>query len=227
VSREIPDRLVQKYHHAVYAIDLLGTDAKQKRDALRSSWAYLQLQCATNTDGPQKASHEMFLDKLIAASTEAIDAFLAKHEKDKYRPDWQKQRDFLVGTMKRVRRATTLDDTDHLHFYGGAEIFDAKMDHARFQVGYTLWQGIRTEMKTALSLTLYSQPVHPAVAELHAAIRRIITALESADVSKLNCYDPSKSALHLSEEQQGRMLWEAVREEIGKTVVMAEARVAA
>jgi hypothetical protein len=76
-------------------------------------------------------------------------------------------------------------------------------------------------------MTLHKQPVHPAVAEIHAAIRRIVTALESASIAGLNYYDPAQSALHLTSDQQGRILWEAVRTEIGKTVLLAEARVAA
>lgn len=223
MSRPIPARLERKFYLAIYAVDTLGPSA-MARWSLRRSWQQLQLACAQHSDDPQ---HGAQLEHMISSMGESIDAFLSKHEKDRNRQDWEKQRDFLVGTMRRVRRATTLDDTEHLHFYSGAEIFDAKMQHAKFQVGYRLWQGIRTEMKEALSLTLFIQPPHPVVQELHAAIRRIVTALEQADVSGLSYYDPNKSPLHLSPEQQGRMLWEAVREEIGKTVVMAESRVAA
>ena len=131
--------------------------------------------------------------------------------------------------MRRVRRATTLDDPSHLHYYDAVkEIFDVDMKHEVFQCGYRLWQSIRTEIKEALSLTLVnSRPLHPEVEELHAAMRRVVTALETADVSGLLYYNPNKSALHLSKEEEGRILWEAVREEIGRTVVMSDARVAA
>lgn len=224
MSRPIPDRLVDKYHRAVYAIDTLGVPAAAHRWALRTSWGQLCMCCAQEGTNP---AQEVELDRMLGEMERSCDVILREHEKDRHRADWEKQRDFLVGTMRRVRRATTLDDTDHLHFFTGREIFDANMNHPRFQCGYRLWQGIRTELKEALSLTLHKQPVHPAVAELHAAIRRIVTALESASVAGLNHYDPDKSALHLSAEQQGRILWEAVREEIGRTVLMAEARVAA
>lgn len=224
MSRPIPDRLVDKYHRAVYALDPLGTAASAHRWALRISWSQLCMACAQNDIGPQG---EAELDRMLGTIEHSIDTILREHERDRNRPDWEKQRDFLCGALRRVRRATTVDDVDHLHFFTGREIFDANLQHPRFQAGYKLWQGIRTEMKEALSLTLHKQPVHPAVQELHTAIRRIVTALESASVDGLNHYDPLKSPLHLSQEQQGRILWEAVREEIGKTVLMAEARVAA
>jgi hypothetical protein len=224
MSRPIADRLVEKYHRAVYALDPLGQAAAVHRWALRMSWSQLCMALAQESNGPE---HEAALDRMLAEMERSADVILRDHEKDRNRATWEKQRDFLVGSLRRVRKATTLDDTGHLHFFTGQEIFDVTMTHPRFQCGYRLWQGIRTELKEALSLTLHIQPVHPLVGELHAAIRRIVTALESASVEGLNHYDPMKSPLHLSTEQQGRMLWEAVREEIGKTVVMAEARVAA
>lgn len=224
MSRPVPDRLVNKYHRAVYAIDLLGQQGAAHRWALRQSWSMLCLAMAQDSNGPE---HEADLDRMLGEFERSVDVIIRDHEKDRNRAEWEKMRDFLVGSLRRVRRATTLDDTDHLHFFTGREIFDAQMQHPRFQCGYRLWQGIRTELKEALSLTLHMQPVHPAVAEIHAAIRRIVTALESASVAGLNHYDPTHSALHLSEEQQGRILWEAVRTEIGKTVLLAEARVAA
>lgn len=224
MSRPIPERLIDKYHRAVYAIDTLGAPAAVHRWALRTSWGQLCLATSQPGDAPE---HEAGLDRMLGEMERSCDIIIREHEKDRQRADWEKQRDFLVGTMRRVRRATSLDDVDHLHFFTGREIFDANMTHPRFQCGYRLWQGIRTELKEALSLTLHQQPVHPAVAELHAAIRRIVAALETASVEGLNHYDPTKSALHLSHEQQGRILWEAVRDEIGRTVLMAEARVAA
>lgn len=227
MSRPIPDKLVERYHTAIYAIDTLGPKANGDRAYMRAAWQALQVACAMkNEDGD--AAHEAELDRLIANMNDLC-AQAIRHETDSNRTFWQKQRDFLIGTMRRVRRATTLDDPSHLHYYDAVrEIFDADMKHEKFQVGYRLWQALRTEIKDAISLTLVGNaPPHPSVLELHAALRRVITALELADITGLSHYAVEESPLHLSPEQEGRVLWEAVRTEIGKTVVMAEARASA
>lgn len=227
MSRPVPEKLVEKYHTAIYALDLLGPQAFGDRQYMRAAWQALLVLLAMKNES-NDAQHEAECDRLTANMNDLCDQAL-RHEKDRNRTLWQKQRDFLLGTMRRIRRATTLDDPSHLHYFDAVrEIFDADLRHEKFQVGYRLWQAIRTEIKDAISLTLIgSGPVHPTVQELHAALRRVVTALEFADVSGLSHYDPNKSPLHLSAEEEGRMLWEAVRHEIGKTVVMAEARVSA
>jgi hypothetical protein len=226
MSRPVPERLVEKYHRAIWAIDLMGPNAKGERWELRQMWSRLQLACAMRNDD-NDAKHEAEVDRMLDAMNAEVDRVLVS-EKDRNRLDWQKQRDFLLGSLRRVRRATTLNDTQHLHFFSGAEIFDVDMRHQEFQIGYKLWQGVRTELKEAMSLTLYStKPLHPAVRELHEAIRRIVYALEYADVTKLSHYNVNKSPLHLSKEQEGRVLFEAVREEIGRTIVLSESKAAA
>ncbi len=226
MSRPVPERLVEKYHRAIWAIDLLGANAASDRWDLRNAWGQLHMACGMkNEDGDPR--HEAEVDRLLENMSELVDRTLI-NEKDRNRADWEKQRDFLLGSLRRVRRATTLNEVDHLHFFSGREIFDANLRHPEFQIGYRLWQGIRTELKEALSLTLYGdKPPHNTVRELHEAIRRIVYAMEYADVSKLNHYSAQKSPLHLSKEQEGRVLWDAVRTEIGKTVVMSESRMAA
>ncbi len=227
MSRPIPDKLIERYHCAIYAIDTLGPKANGDRAYIRAAWQAMQVLCAMkNEDGDPK--HEAECDRIIANMGDLC-AQALRHERDSNRPLWQKQRDFLIGTMRRVRRATTLDDPSHLHYYDAVkEIFDADMKHEKFQVGYRMWQAIRAEIKDAISLTLFgSQTPHAAVQELHAALRRVVTALEFADVSGLSHYEVNKSPLHLSAEEEGRVLWEAVRTEIGRTVVLAEARVSA
>lgn len=227
MSRPVPTTLVERYHCAIYAIDMLGPQAFGDRAYLRAAWQAMQVLCAMkNEDGDPL--HEAECDRIITNMSDLCDRALA-NEKDHNRTLWEKQRDFLVGTMRRVRRATTLDDPSHLHYFDAVkEIFDAEMKHEIFQVGYRLWQAIRTEIKEAISLTLFGdKPPHPSVLELQAALRRVVTALEFADVSGLSHYAVNKSPLHLSPQEEGRVLWEAVRTEIGKTVVMAEARLSA
>lgn len=223
--RPVPEKLVERYHCAIYAIDTLGPKANGDRAYIRAAWqAMLVLFAMKNEDG--NVQHEAECDRIMANMNDLC-AQALRHERDSNRTLWQKQRDFLIGTMRRVRRATTLDDPSHLHYYDAVkEIFDADLKHEKFQVGYRLWQSIRTEIKDAITLTLIGDaPPHPAVQELHTALRRVIAALEFADVSGLETYDITKT--DTSKEQEGRVLWEAVRTEIGRTVVMAEARVSA
>ena len=226
LSRPIPQALVDKYHRAIFAIDLLGTGATGDRHFLRQQWQSMQLACAMATPDTGAADHEKQVDKVVAHVAELIDRALS-YEKDRNRALWEKQRDFIVGSLRRVRRAARMADTGQLHFFNDMEVFNVNMHHPVFQVAYSLWQGLRVELREAMSLAMLRDPEHPAVMELITAIRRILYAMESADVSKLDHYTAKESPLHLSEEQQGAILWEAVREEIAGVVALAEKRVAA
>lgn len=224
--RKIPDRMVEKYHRAIFAIDMLGPGACGDRHYLRMAWQNVHVACNMRVNEEDFAAHDAEVERMITTMADLLDRALG-YEKDKQRPLWQKQRDFLVGSLKRVRRATTLNDTEHLHFYRDMEPFGVDLHHPEFQISYKLWQGVRVELGEALNLSMMHPQEHPIVAWIHAAIRRVLWAMEHADVSKLDHYNPNNSPLHISKEDQARMLWEAVRSEIGATAVGAESKMVA
>jgi hypothetical protein len=211
--RPIPDQIVEKYHRAMWALDVLGPGAKDDRDAMREMWQNAT-SVAANASGPDGAAIAADIIKVLNEQCEKI---LRQCEKDPHRPEWEKQRDFLVGSLRRVRRACVLNDTDHLHFYRKSnEVFNVDLQHPQFQVGYFLWQGIREELKAAVTFTVFrDRPLHLRVDYLVTQIRAIIRALEHND---LQGFDYTKSALHLSKEQEGRIMWEAVRAQIAKVI---------
>lgn len=224
-AREIPQATVEKYHRAMWAIDVLGPTAVGDRWALREMWQNAT-HVAANADGVDGAA---IAQDLIGVLNEQCERVIRQCEKDVNRAMWEKQRDFLVGSLRRVRRAAALGDTDHLHFYKkGNEVFNVDLKHEVFQIGYQLWQGLREEMKAAITLALYSErPNHVMVEYLLTSMRKIIRAMEYADLSGFEHFDPRDSKLHFSQEQQGQMLWEAVREEIARVIARTEARDAA
>ncbi len=220
--RHIPKQLVEKFYRAIYAIDMLGPGACGDRHYLRQAWQNLHVACNMRVNEEDFAAHEIEVDRMMRNMVELVERALG-FEKDRERLMWQKQKDFLVGSLRRVRRATTLNDTDHLHFFNRPP-FAVDMQHPEFQVGYELWLGIRTELAEALNLGRMNDQEHPIVAWILSGISRVVWAMEHADVSKLDHYDPNTSPLHISKEEQSRLLWEAVRNEIGALVVGAEGK---
>ena len=219
--RPIPEAIIEKYHRAIWAIDTLGPVAKDDRWKLRETWR-LATHVAANASGPEGGAIAEDLIQMLNAHCEKI---IRECEKDGNRAIWEKQRDFLCGSLRRVRRAMQLNDIEHLHFYEkAAEIFNVETNHPTFQIGYHLWQGVREELKAAVTYTLYdNKPLHPKVEYLIAQTRAIIKALDTSDVTPLGTYDPTKSPLHLSPEQEGRILWDGVREHSSKVIAMGEA----
>ncbi len=219
-ARPIPDATIEKYHRAIWALDTMGPVAAPDRWALREIWTHAT-QVAANADGPDGGA---IAADLIRTLNEQCERVLRECEKDPNRVLWEKQRDFLAGSLRRVRRACALQDVEHLHFYKKqAEVFNVDLKHPKFQVGYYLWQGIREELKAAVSYAIFSdKPLHPKVQRVVDSCRKIIRALEYADLEGFDFFDPRKSALDLSQEQQGELLWEAVRTEIARVTAAAE-----
>jgi len=218
--RPIPDATIEKYHRALWALDVLGPMADMDRVALDELWRNAT-HVATNASGTDGGA---IAADIIGVLNEQCERVIREAEKDRERQLWQKQRDFLVGTLRRIRRAAMLNDIEHLHYYKKHDMmFTVDTKHPQFQVGYDLWQGLCTELKMGVTYALYSdKPNHPRVEYLLTEFRNLIWALEAGDVSKLGGYDPEKSPLRLSKEQEGRMLWEAVREHAAKVIAQAE-----
>ncbi len=221
--RPIPDVIVEKYHRAIWALDVLGPAAGADRFAITDLWRNAT-HVAANASGIEGGA---IAEDIIKTLNEQCERVIQAAEKDRERPMHEKQRDFLVGSLRRVRRAAMLNDIDHLHFYKKTDqLFSVDLKHPQFQIGYDLWQGLVTELKAAVTFSLYSsRKLHPRVDYLVTECRKLIKALEGADVSELNMYDPGNSPLHLSPEQEGRMLWEAVREHAAKVIAMSEGSV--
>jgi len=217
--RPMPAAVIEKYHRAIWAIDTLGPVAGGDRRALDELWrnAAHVAENASGADGGAIAAD------IIATLNDQCERVITEVEKDRERPTWQKQRDFLVGSLRRVRRTSALNDVEHLHFYRKSDqIFSVDMKHPDFRVGYDLWQGLVAETKAAITYALYdNNPCHPRVQYLLTECRKLIWALEAGDVSKLDMY--THSPLHLSKEEHGRVLWEAVREHAAKVIAIAEA----
>ncbi len=224
-QRPIPDAIVEKYHRAIWAIDTLGVPADADRWALREMWRNATF-VAANASGPEGG---LIADDIIKTLNELCERILREAEKDPNRPEWEKQRDFIVGSLRRVRRACMMNDVGHLHFYKkNDQMFSIETHHPVFQVGYHLWQGIVEEMKGAVTFTVFrDRPLHLRVENLLARVRGIISAVQHQDFSGFKHYDPRKSRLALSPEQEGRLLWEAVREEIASVIALSEASEAA
>lgn len=223
--RPIPEVVVEKYHRSMWALDVLGPAAKGDRDVLREMWQNAT-HVAANAAGVEGAA---IAEDIIKHLNEQCERILQQCEKDPQRAEWEKQRDFLVGSLRRVRRACMLNDTDHLHFYRReAEVFNVDLQHPQFQVGYFLWQGIREELKSAVTFTIFrDRPLHLRVEYLVTQIRAIIRALEYADLEGFDAFNPQNSKLHFSKEQQGHLLWEAVREQIAKVIAQSGVKEAA
>lgn len=221
MNREVSTSLVEKYHRAVWALDHLGLPAKPARQILTQNYLALMLHYGQSGEGPDA---EKALDDATGQVAAMCEQALRK-EQDSNRLEWQKQRDFLVNAMRRVHYAMRANDIGMLHFFSpNNEIFSADV-HPVHKVGYKLWQGVRTELKEAIShAMLRPRELHPAVLYVVEAMRRIIRALEFADVTGFAYYSPDASPLHLSAEQQGRQLWEGVTEEIGETVKVSDAQ---
>lgn len=221
-TRPIPDALIEKYYRAIWALDTLGPPASEDRWNLRAMWrdATLSVAQASGPDGGAIA------EDIVRILNEQCERILREVEKDPNRAEWEKQRDFLVGSLRRIKRATALNDVDHLHFYKkNDQTFSVDLHHPVFQVGYWLWQGCVEELKAAVTFTVFRErPPHLRVDHLLTAIRRIIRGLEHYDMSGFPNYQ--KSSLHLSKEQEGRVLWEALREEIARVIAQGEARAA-
>ncbi len=220
-ARPIPELVVEKYHRAIWALDTLGPLGLVDRAALTEMWRYASF-VAANADGPDggRIAHD-----IITTLSEQCEKVLGAVEKDTQRPEWQKQRDFLVGSMRRVRRACAMQDIEHLHFYKkDAEMFNVDLQgHPRMQIGYHLWQGIVREMKDAITYVVFrDRPLSKQVEATVQAMRKIIRALEYADLEGFS-FDPKQHAIHLSKEQEGEMMWVAIREEISRVVGVAEA----
>jgi hypothetical protein len=218
--RPLPESVVELYHRAVWAIDLLGPAGDADRFALWQIWRDAS-HVAANASG---AEGGMIAEDIIRTLKDESEKVLRAIEKDGQREIWEKQRDFLVGTLRRVRRTMQLNDVTHLHYYKKHDaVFSVDLHHPDFQVGYDLWQGVVTELKAAITFVIYSpKPLHLKVEYIVGQMRKLIMALESADLSGL-MYE--KSPLHLSKEEEGRMLWEAVREHAAKVIAQSEARI--
>jgi hypothetical protein len=219
-ARPIPDATVEKYHRALWALDVLGPPAEMDRRAICEMWRNAS-HVASNASGPDGGAIAADIIGLLNQQCEQV---IREVEKDRERPLWQKQKDFLIGSLRRIRRAAALNDVEHLHFYKKQDqVFSVDMQHPDFQIGYDLWHGLVTELKTAITHALYDdKPLHPRCEYVVGQMRKLIWALEAADVSQLDHYDPNSSPLHLSKEQQGRMLWEAVREHAAKVIQTSE-----
>jgi len=218
--RPLPESVVELYHRAMWAIDLLGPAGEADRFALITIWRDAS-HVAANASGADGA---MIADDIIRTLKDESERVIRAIEKDTQREIWEKQRDFLVGSLRRVRRTMQLNDVTHLHYYKKHDqAFSVDLHHPQFQVGYDLWQGCVVELKAAISLVIYSKkPLHMKVEYLVAQCRALIHALEGADLSGL-MYE--KSPLHLSVEEEGRRLWEGVREHAAKVIAQSEARV--
>jgi hypothetical protein len=219
--RPVPMATVEKYHCAMWALDVLGPTpgAGTERSLLDTLWKNATL-AAENASGPDGGK---IATDIIATLNSECERVLQQCEKDRERQVWEKQRDFLVGSLKRVRRAAALNDIEHLHYYKKQDtIFSVDMRHPNFQIGYDVWQGLVTELKESVTRALYSdKPPHARVEYLLGECRKLIWALEAGDVSKLEGY--VKSPLHLSKEEEGRVLWEGFREHAAKVLRTAGA----
>lgn len=217
--RPVPDTVVEKYYRAIWALDTLGPVASGDRRALDELWRNAS-HVAENASGPDGSA---IAADIISTLNEQCERVIREVEKDRERQTWEKQRDFLVGSLRRIRRAAMLNDIEHLHYYKkNDQIFGVDTRHPDFQIGYDLWQGLVVELKEAVTRSLYNdKPPHPRVEYLLTECRKLIWALEAGDVSQLDGY--VKSPLHLSKEEHGRVLWEAVREHAAKVIAMAEA----
>ncbi len=219
--RQIPAATIEKYHCAMWALDTLGPtpQAAVERGLLDQLWRYATYS-AENAAGPDGG---MIATDIIQTLNNECERILQACEKDRERQMWEKQRDFLVGSIKRVRRAAALNDIQHLHYYKKQDtIFSVDMKHPDFQIAYDLWQGLVTELKEAVTRSLYNnKPPHARVEYLLKECRKLIQALEAGDVSMLEGYE--KSALHLSKEEEGRVLWEGFREHAAKVLKTAGA----
>lgn len=217
--RPMPEAVIEKYHRAIWALDVLGPVASSDRRGLDELWRNAS-HVAEHASGPDGGA---IAADIIRELNDQCERILREIEKDPERQMWEKQRDFLIGSLRRVRRAAMLNDVDHLHYYKKQDmIFSVDMKHPNFQIGYDLWQGLVTELKEAVTRSLYNnRPPHPRVEYLLTECRKLIWALEAGDVSRLTHYE--KSALHLSKEEEGRVLWEGIREHAAKVIAQAGA----
>jgi hypothetical protein len=217
--RPMPDAVVEKYHRAIWALDMLGPMGSNDRRGLDELWRNAT-HVAEHASGPDGGA---IAADIISTLNDQCERVIRECEKDPERPMWEKQRDFLVGSLRRVRRAAMLNDIEHLHYYKKQDqVFSIDMKHPDFQVGYDLWQGLVVELKEAVTRSLYNnKPNHLRVEYLLTECRKLIWALEAGDVSKLNHYE--RSPLHLSKEEEGRILWEGVREHAAKVIAQSGA----
>lgn len=218
--RPIPDHTIAMYHRAIWSLDTLGPGADADRQALRDIWGHATVVAAnaSGQDGPAIAQD------LIRTLNEQCERVVRETEKDGNRPEWQKQRDFLLGSLRRVRRACAMNDVGHLHFYKRTnEPFNLDLhQHPTYQIGYHLWQGVVREMKDAISFAVYRDkpPPHLQVEWLMKRIRQVIKAIEFADLTGFEGY--KSSDIYVSQDLQAQVLWTAVRDEIALVIAQAE-----
>ncbi len=227
----------EQYHRAIWALDSAGWSRRADQYWLMQRWQH----CAklANWQGSDPEFYSSEVDRLIEVADECIRA--CEHDHD--RPQWQKQRDYLLGVVKRCLFAANTRVPPHvprsflqrlwevfknarpdglsaaeasfladlaakLHYYSPSQ----EDFHADLGVGYYLWQGLRAELKQAITLANLSGDDHADVRDIADRIRTVIRALEHGDTEQLGHYD--RSALHLSDEQHRAKLWEGVVTEL-------------
>lgn len=226
------ERTRDKYHRAIWAADVLeGQSAANTRWDLVRHWDRFVLACHADVDGsPSEAVQNLVND--LHNTREKLEhmcgASITKAEKYKGRKDFEKQRDFIVGSCRRVLHALKAVDTRGLHFYREEhELFtvnEQSLPDPVFGIGYYLWLGVRKELKMTLTLALYRNKDYerPMLRKLTQCIQGLLHAMEYGDPSKLEFYKPHKSPLHLSNEQDNKQLWEGVIYDLTKICELFE-----
>src|ERR1044071_6481254 len=90
--RPIPDAVVEKYHRAIWALDVLGPAAAMDRFALTTLWRDAT-HVAANASGVDGGT---IAEDIIRTLNDQCEHVIQATEKDRERPMHEKQRDFIV-----------------------------------------------------------------------------------------------------------------------------------